>query len=196
MSNTSQTGDEQNIIADEGRCVDQAAAEQSMTQIEEQQSEDSILPSCDGSERQNGVDLKKLLEFTFDCSIKDIRFESPLTLAYIGDAVYDLIIRTVVVERANRSPKELHKATVKYVNAATQARMIEALEPELTEEETAVFHRGRNAKSGTSAKNASIVDYRKATGFEAVMGYLYLQGDLDRAVKLIKKALDTIGLEL
>ena len=66
----------------------------------------------------------------------------------------------------------------------------------LTEEETAVFHRGRNAKSGTSAKNASIVDYRKATGFEAVMGYLYLQGDLDRAVMLIKKALDTIGLEL
>ena len=141
-------------------------------------------------------EFRQLLESSFDCSIKDIRFESPLTLAYRGDAVYDLIIRTVVVERANRSPKELHKATVKYVNAATQARMIEALEPELTEEETAVFHRGRNAKSGTSAKNASIVDYRKATGFEAVMGYLYLQGDLDRAVMLIKKALDTIGLEL
>ena len=141
-------------------------------------------------------EFRQLLESSFDCSIKDIRFESPLTLAYIGDAVYDLIIRTVVVERANRSPKELHKATVKYVNAATQARMIAALEPELTEEETAAFHRGRNAKSGTSAKNASIVDYRKATGFEAVMGYLYLQGDLDRAVMLIKKALDTIGLEL
>ena len=143
---------------------------------------------------EKGID--SYLKEQFEIPDVDIRTYSPLTLAYIGDAVYDLIIRTVVVERANRSPKELHKATVKYVNAATQARMIEALEPELTEEETAVFHRGRNAKSGTSAKNASIVDYRKATGFEAVMGYLYLQGDLDRAVMLIKKALDTIGLEL
>ena len=140
-------------------------------------------------------EFRQLLESSFDCSIKDIRFESPLTLAYIGDAVYDLIIRTVVVERANRSPKELHKATVKYVNAATQARMIEALEPELTEEETAVFHRGRNAKSGTSAKNASIVDYRKATGFEAVMGYLYLCEDFERMNVLICKGLESLKEE-
>ncbi|MCQ2492921.1 MAG: ribonuclease III [Lachnospiraceae bacterium] len=141
-------------------------------------------------------DFKSLVEKSFSCNIKDLRTESPLTLAYIGDAVYDLIVRTVVVERANRSPKELHKSAVKYVNAATQARMIEALEADLTEDETAVFHRGRNAKSGTSAKNASIVDYRKATGFEAVIGYLYLQGDMERAVFLIKKALEMIELEL
>lgn len=140
--------------------------------------------------------MKKLVESVFDCEIKDIRTCSPLTLAYIGDAVYDLLVRTVVVERANRSPKDLHRTTVKYVNAATQARMIEAIEADLTEEEMAVFHRGRNAKSATSAKNASIVDYRKATGFEALVGYLYLQNDMERAVELIRIALEKIELEL
>lgn len=149
-----------------------------------------------GQSEKEPVDFKSLVEKSFSCNVKDLRTESPLTLAYIGDAVYDLIVRTVVVERANRSPKELHKSAVKYVNAATQARMIEALEADLSEDETAVFHRGRNAKSGTSAKNASIVDYRKATGFEAVIGYLYLQGDMERAVFLIKKALEKIELEL
>lgn len=112
----------------------------------------------------------------FECKEVDIRAYSPLTLAYIGDAIYDLIIRTIVVERANRPANKLHKTVVRYVNAGTQAQMIMALEEELTEEEKAVYHRGRNAKSYTSAKNASIADYRKATGLEALFGYLYLQG--------------------
>ena len=81
----------------------------------------------------------------FECKEVDIRAYSPLTLAYIGDAIYDLIIRTIVVERANRPANKLHKTVVRYVNAGTQAQMIMALEEELTEEEKAVYHRGRNA---------------------------------------------------
>ena len=129
---------------------------------------------------------------TFACGKADVRAYSPLTLAYIGDAVYDLVIRTVVVERANRAANELHKRTVKYVNAGVQAAMIEALQEELTEEEMAVYKRGRNAKSHTSAKNASIQDYRKATGFEALMGYLYLTGQTQRLLHLVKVGMDRL----
>ena len=120
------------------------------------------------------------IKSVFQCGPVDVRAYSPLTLAYIGDAVYELVIRTVVVERANRAANELHKRTVKYVQAGVQAAMIEAVLPELTEDEVAVYKRGRNAKSHTSAKNASIQDYRKATGFEALMGYLYLTGQNER----------------
>ncbi len=125
----------------------------------------------------------------FACRPVDVRAYSPLTLAYIGDAVYDLVIRTVVVERANRAANELHKRTVKYVNAGVQAAMIEALIEELTEDERAVYKRGRNAKTHTSAKNASIQDYRKATGFEALMGFLYLTGQTERMLYLIKEGI-------
>jgi len=125
---------------------------------------------------EEGLSLLGQLKKEFACKEVDIRAYSPLTLAYIGDAIYDLIIRTIVVERANRPANKLHKTVVRYVNAGAQAQMIMALEEELTEEEKAVYHRGRNAKSYTSAKNASIADYRKATGLEALFGYLYLQG--------------------
>lgn len=133
---------------------------------------------------------------SFDCKAKDPKAYSPLALAYIGDDVYDLVIRTVVVERANRPANELHKMTVKYVNAGTQAQMAEAMlaqEGMLTEEEIDVYHRGRNAKSYTSAKNASIQDYRKATGFEALIGYLYLSGRQGRVVSLIRQGIELIG---
>ena len=129
----------------------------------------------------------------FECGKTDVRSYSPLTLAYIGDAVYDLIIRTVVVERANRAANELHKRTVKYVNAGVQATMIEALADELTEDELAVYKRGRNAKSHTSAKNASIQDYRKATGFEALVGYLYLTDQTQRLLYLVKTGMERLG---
>ena len=133
---------------------------------------------------------------TFECKEVDVRAYSPLTLAYIGDAVYDLIIRTVVVERANRAANELHKRTTKYVKAEAQADMIEALMEHLTEEELAVYKRGRNAKSYTSAKNASIADYRKATGFEALIGYLYLMDNMPRILELIKEGLNRLELTL
>lgn len=132
----------------------------------------------------------------FECGRVDVRAYSPLTLAYIGDAVYDLVIRTVIVERANRAVNELHKRAVKYVQAGVQAAMIEALGDELTAEEEAVYKRGRNAKSHTSAKNASIQDYRKATGFETLMGFLYLTGQTERMLYLIKTGITKAGLQI
>ncbi len=133
---------------------------------------------------------------TFDCKEQDIRSYSALPLALVGDAIYDLIVRTVVCERGNRPVKDLHRTAVKAVNAGAQARMIEALLPELTEEEAAVYKRGRNAKPYTMAKNASMSDYRKATGFEALMGYLYLQDRTDRVLELVKKGLELTDLAI
>lgn len=136
------------------------------------------------------------IKLTFECKEQDVRAYSPLTLAYIGDAIYELVIRSVVVERANRSANDLHKKTVRYVKAETQAAMIMALQEELTEEEMAVYKRGRNAKSHTMAKNASMSDYRKATGFEALMGYLYLMDETDRLLYLVKKGIELVGLQI
>ena len=139
--------------------------------------------------------LAKIKE-TFAVKEVDVRAYSPLTLAYIGDAVYDIIIRTVVVERANQAANVLHKKTSGYVKAQTQAAMIEVLLPELTADEEAVYKRGRNAKSYTTAKNASIADYRKATGFEALVGFLYLMDDTDRILHLVKTGLAKLEMEL
>lgn len=143
---------------------------------------------------EEGITILEAIKQTFDCKEVDIRTYSPLTLAYIGDAIYDLVIRSVVVERANRPANQLHKITIRYVNARTQAQMITAVEELLSEEELAVYHRGRNAKSYTSAKNASIEEYRKATGMEALLGYLYLQGRMDRLLGLIKTAIGKMGM--
>ena len=145
---------------------------------------------------EESLSLLKQLKKEFECGEVDIRTYSPLTLAYIGDGIYDLIIRTVVVERGNRAAANLHKKSIKFVNAATQAAMIEVIKEELSEEEQSVYRRGRNAKSYTTAKNASIGDYRKATGFEALLGYLYLQDKMDRVIELVKLALDRLKLEI
>lgn len=145
---------------------------------------------------EESLSLLKQLKKEFECGEVDIRTYSPLTLAYIGDGIYDLIIRTIVVERGNRAAANLHKKSIKFVNAATQAAMVEAIKEELSEEEQSVYRRGRNAKSYTTAKNASIGDYRKATGFEALLGYLYLQDRMDRVIALVKLALDRLELEI
>ena len=99
-------------------------------------------------------------------------------------------MRTMIVTKANRSNTDLHKATVKYVKAESQAKMIEILKPYLSEEEADVLRRGRNAKPNTVAKNASLGEYHRATGVEALMGWLYLSGQTDRMLELIK-----IGIE-
>ena len=143
-----------------------------------------------------GLSLLGQIKKEFQCKEVDVRAYSPLTLAYIGDAVYEMVIRTVIVERANRAANELHKKAVKYVQAGTQAAMINALQDILTEDELAVFKRGRNAKSNTSAKNASITDYRKATGFEALIGFLYLMDDMDRVLFLVKEGIERVGLTI
>ncbi len=145
---------------------------------------------------EESITILEAIKRDFACREIDIRTYSPLALAYIGDAVYDLVIRTVVVERGNTSANKLHHKTVTYVNARIQARMIEALMDELTEEEQTVYKRGRNAKSYTTAKNATVIEYRKATGFEALCGYLYLTGKQERMLTLIKKAIALVEMEI
>lgn len=145
---------------------------------------------------EEGLSFLAKIKETFAVKEPDVRAYSPLTLAYIGDAVYDVIVRTVVVGRANRAANALHKKTSSIVKAQTQALMIEALSDILTEEETDVYKRGRNAKSYTTAKNASVGDYRKATGLEALVGYLYLKDETDRILFLIKEGLSRIEMVL
>ncbi len=142
------------------------------------------------------VSLLELIKKEFECKEVDVRAYSPLALAYMGDAVYEVVIRSVIVERANRAANELHKRAVKFVQAGTQAAMVTALQDVLTEDEMAVFKRGRNAKSNTSAKNASITDYRKATGFEALIGFLYLSGQTERLLYLIKEGIARVGMTI
>ena len=129
--------------------------------------------------------LKKFKEL-FELEDTDIRTYSPLTLAYIGDAFYELVIRTSLVEKGNTQVNKLHQRASKLVKASAQSEIVEKLKPYLTEEEMGIFKRGRNAKSFTMAKNASMSDYRRATGFEALMGHLYLTEKWDRMLELIK----------
>lgn len=141
---------------------------------------------------EKGIDA--YIKEQFQISDVDIRTYSPLTLAYIGDGIYDLVIRSIVVAKGNTRAGELHKRTSRIVKAHTQAEMIEKLLPLLTEEEEGVYRRGRNAKSPTMAKNATMSDYRKATGFEALMGWLYLCDDFPRLVELVKEGLERLKL--
>ena len=122
----------------------------------------------------------------------DIKTKNTLTLAYIGDAVYEIVIRTILVEKGNAQVNKLHQRASKLVKASAQSEIIEKLKEDLTEEELVVYKRGRNAKSYTKAKNASTIDYRRATGFEAVMGYLYLKGDYKRMIDLIRAGLGEV----
>lgn len=110
---------------------------------------------------------------------------SPLTLAFIGDCIFDLVVRTIVVEHGNAPVNKLHRRAAHYVKAPSQMIMLNLIKEELTDEEMAVYKRGRNAKSYTSAKNASIVEYRVATGIEALIGYLYLNQQFERALYLL-----------
>ncbi|MGN0550370.1 MAG: Mini-ribonuclease 3 [Acutalibacteraceae bacterium] len=108
---------------------------------------------------------------------------SPLTLAYLGDSVFDLMVREKIVSRANRPAGELNKEKVKIVCCSFQARLAQLILPKLTQEEQAVYKRGRNAHS-KPPKNASGADYHSATGFEALWGYLYLKGNIERLREL------------
>lgn len=118
-------------------------------------------------------------------SAKDIAMLSPLHLAYIGDAVYELLVRTFVLSK--KIPvKELHKLSTDYVKAKAQSDIVHKLEEYLTEEEKAIVIRGRNAKSNSIAKNATVIDYKYATGFEALIGYLYLTENMDRIGEIFR----------
>lgn len=147
------------------------------------------MSGTNGLNEENLSSLKGMLHQLFHLEDKDLRTYSPLTLAYIGDGVYELVIRTILVKKGNCPVNQLHKKASSLVKAGAQSKMMELLEPDLTEEELAVYKRGRNAHSPTMAKHATMADYRRATGFEALMGYLYLKEDYSRIVELVRKGI-------
>ena len=120
---------------------------------------------------------------------------NPLVLAYLGDTLYDLYVRARLVQTTHAQAGRLHKQAIHYVCAAGQARALQSLMDMLTEKEAAVVRRGRNAKSPTMPKHASIADYRHATAFESLLGYLYLAGESQRAEALMAKAFESTNKE-
>lgn len=138
--------------------------------------------------------LLESIKQQFGCETLVPNEVSPLILAYIGDAYYEIIVRTIEISKGNRQVNKLHKDSTKLVNALTQSRLSDAIADSLTEEELSIYKRGRNAKANTSAKNASIGDYRKATGFEALIGFLYLSEKETRALELVKEGMDKLNL--
>lgn len=144
--------------------------------------------------------MEKSIEWQFDMYMReifkmqevDIREYSPLALAYIGDSIYDLIIKTLVLNEGNKQVQKLHLESSGYVQAKTQSQMMRVLQKELTEEEHGIYKRGRNAKSVSPARNQSVTDYRRATGFEAVLGFLYLKKEWKRILDLVKIGLDAV----
>lgn len=125
----------------------------------------------------------------FELQGADVRQLPALALAYIGDCVYELVIRTTLVEQGTVHVSELSRKATALVRASAQAELFHAIEGQLTEEELDVFKRGRNVKTSQKAKNADIVDYRIATGLEALVGWLYMTGKQERLVALVKDGL-------
>lgn len=118
---------------------------------------------------------------------------SPLSLAYLGDTVYESYIREYLLrDNIFQKINDLHKRAIKYVSASAQSKAITGLKPILTEQEETVFKRGRNHKKTTASKNASVIDYRHSTGFEAVIGYLYLKGDKERLEHIVSESIKII----
>lgn len=142
---------------------------------------------------EESLELYQKILKEFGIKKQNICTYSPLTLAYIGDAVYEVIIRTMIIGRGNEQVSHLHKKSSYLVKAETQAAMIQNLFDSLTEEEVQIYKRGRNAKSYTSAKNASMTDYRMATGFEALIGYLYMEGRTERIFELVKQGINSVN---
>ncbi len=143
-------------------------------------------------EKSVGFVFVSYMNELFQMEEVDIREYSPLTLAYIGDCIYDLVIKSLVINEGNKQVNKLHQETSKLVQASAQSLMMRTMQEHLTEEEHAVYKRGRNAKSVSPAKNQSITDYRRATGFEAPLGYLYLKKDYKRLLDLVKIGLDSL----
>ena len=118
---------------------------------------------------------------------------SPLTLAFLGDSVYEMFVRTKILADGNRPANELHKIAVGYVKAKAQAEAAHKILDILTEEELSVYKRGRNTNIHTVPKNADMADYRHATALEALIGYLYLKGEEERLLKILNVAFDSLS---
>jgi len=132
------------------------------------------------------LELHQLMMDNGKLSISDIQMLNPLVLAYIGDSVYDTFVRTLLVSGGYGQVAKLHKMSIEFVKAKAQADTLLKITGFLTPEEQDVVRRGRNTKSSTIPKNADISDYRYATGFEALIGFLYLTGQIDRLMEVIK----------
>ena len=124
----------------------------------------------------------------------DIRMYSPLALAFLGDGVYSLIVRTMVISKGNRQAEKLHNDTRKYVSAHAQAQIGDAIQELLTEEEARIYRRGRNANPYHHAKNATLEEYLKATALETLCGYLYLKDETARFLELLKAGIERAGI--
>lgn len=116
---------------------------------------------------------------------RDVDDLSPLVLAYIGDSVYDLFIRTCLVSRGGKKVGSLHRGSIQYVRAGSQCSVLEKISDSLTDEEKDVVRRGRNSNPSTVPRNADMAEYRRATGFEALLGYLYLKKKIPRLMEIL-----------
>ena len=137
--------------------------------------------------------MEEILEYLlkpFNIERKEAKEFSPLVLAYIGDAVYELIVRSILVSMGNRPVNKLNKDATSLVKAGAQSEIVKLISDKLSEEEYTVFKRGRNSSPHTMAKNASMTDYKYATGFEALIGFLYLDNRCDRVLELVKLGID------
>lgn len=137
--------------------------------------------------------MEEILDFLlkpFETAKRNVNEFSPLVLAYIGDAVYELIIRSILVEQGNRPVNKLNRDATSFVKASAQADILKLIKDNLSDDELIIFKRGRNSSPHTMAKNASMSDYKYATGFESLIGFLYLDNRLDRALELVKIGLD------
>ncbi|EPR09497.1 Mini-ribonuclease 3 [Ruminiclostridium papyrosolvens] len=126
----------------------------------------------------------------FDIKPMDVMNLQPLVLAYIGDAVYEVYIRTMLVVNNKSNVNMLHKMSVKYVKAKSQADIVHRVNDRLTADEQDIVRRGRNAKSATVPKHADVTDYRYSTGFEALIGYLYLTNNYERLMEILRLAVE------
>ena len=133
--------------------------------------------------------LNKLLDFSNITKDKVLSL-SPLVLAYVGDAIFELFIRTFLIGKGEVKVGQLHKKSIGFVKAKSQAELVKKLLEILTEEETSIIRRGRNIKPASPPKNADIMDYRYATGFEALIGYLYLMGKHERLQQILELCIE------
>lgn len=130
---------------------------------------------------------------SFGLQLQDVRQIPALTLAYLGDCIYELTIRTMLVGEGYSHVNELNKRSSNFAKAPTQAAMMRVLEPLLSDEEMAFYKRGRNTKSGSVAKSGTVAEYRSATGFESLMGFLYLKGRTERIFELVRLGIEGLS---
>ena len=134
------------------------------------------------------MEFSKVMEFS-----KAPNLYNPLVLAYIGDSLYDVYVRSrLISENGDLSAHKLHVEAIRYVKAHGQSTAVLAIEDKLTEDELSAYKRGRNTKSFTVPKNADVGEYRRATGFEALLGWLYVKKETDRLNEIMEMAYDSI----